>query len=158
MFILHFKPYWTNVFDNRGNCQVEHTFAAGALDVTITKIWVTRKDGQEVQFTIPSTTLRALVIDQAWTTNAFSEADWYKKLAGTRSPTQNVYIFSDGDALNYDGACTAASGGGTGRQTTVCSGTPLGLVSFGAANSGLWADAGSCNYQWGHLVQAMYVA
>ena len=156
--VCEHTPREVTVFDDRGNCHVTHTFDDSHLDLRISRVRVVRKDGVEVAFAMPSgSTLRALVITQAWS-GGFSEPNKKKKIAGSSLlPEENLYMINDHDASNYDESGCPAAGTGTGWQTDACAGTPFGLVSFGLQNHGLWADAGACNYEYGFLVQAMFV-
>lgn len=161
------------VFNDAGNCAAFHTFGSHVLNVPLSEIRVICVSGLEYTFTASAgdltlgTTLAALVA-QSWN-GGIGESDLYKHLAGSSPDTlagngNNLYLFDDHDCSNGDVAgCPAAGSSGSGRQTSVCPGTPNGLVSLGRGqpSNGLWGDLGTCNYkssgEWGVVVREMYI-
>jgi len=149
------------VFNDDANCAVFHSFSDAILDLTIGEIRVVRVDNTEHTFAIsPPNTLRYLVVTQPWV-GPIGETDMYKHLAGTGTQMDNLYLFDDHDVTNTNLPVSCPTAGtGYGRQTSVCPGTPKGLVSMGAHNlATLWGDGGECNYQVDktYVIREMYV-
>ena len=147
-------------FDNRGQCHVDQVVSDSTMDTNIGRITVQAVDGSQRSYDVSgSPTLRTIVF-QDWHGVA-GENDRYKLIAdsGTGDLRDNLYMFGDGDAANYDpGGCPAALME-NGAPQVVCPGTPSGLLSLGHHATNLAGDFGECNYRsdWGWVVRAMWI-
>ena len=149
-------------FDNRGQCNVAQVVPAALLAKPIRSIRVERVDGGTASWDVLTFegTLGEMLDVGHWHGVA-GETDQFKLLAGESShPNQNLYVFNDNDAANYDadGCAAAAMPFGT-PQISGCAGTPHGLFSMGHHQTDLAGDYGECNYRgdWGWVVKAMWL-
>ena len=156
------SPLEEVAFDNRGQCNVAQVVPAALLAKPIRSIRVERVDGGTASWDVLTFegTLGEMLDVGHWHGVA-GETDQFKLLAGESShPNQNLYVFNDNDAANYDadGCAAAAMPFGT-PQISGCAGTPHGLFSMGHHQTDLAGDYGECNYRgdWGWVVKAMWL-
>ena len=122
-------------------------------------IRVVRVDGQVVSYDM-SGTLRSL-LHQDWHGVA-GENDQYKLLAegpNADNVDDDLFMFGDGDAANYDVPGCPAAAMGYGQPQITCPGTPRGLVSMAHHATDLAGDYGECNYRpdWGWVIKSLYI-
>jgi len=151
-------------FDNTKQCDVNHVISTKVLEMKVSKLRVVRVDGRSFSFAVKGT-LKS-ILHQNWHGVA-GENDKYKTIGlGPESTmaADDLFMFDDGDAGNYDlKGCPAAGGAGYSRQSTKCKGTPKGLMSMAhpstTTKGSLKGDYGECNYRpdWGWVVRALLV-
>lgn len=114
-------------FDSRGGCAHDQHIANDIMTMDITKIRVITVDGSSHEWPVVESNLESL-LHQEWAGTA-GEDDRYKLIAGDPAgdPTQNLYLFDDGDSLNYAGAevCPAAEMSGSRQETCPGESSPV---------------------------------
>ena len=140
-------------------CHVDQNVADSVLDLEMQSLRVLRVDGGMFSYDV-SGTLRS-ILEQDWHGVA-GENDQYKLIAeGPEAGLVNddLYMFGDGDAANYDADGCPAAAMTFGQPQLTCPGTPNGLLSMAHHPTDLAGDYGECNYRpdWGWVIQALWV-
>ena len=153
-----------------GQCHIDQTIADSVLDLEIQSVRVQRVDGGIFSYNRfdndnnrhleMGTTLRA-ILQQEWHGVA-GENDQYKLIANGPEDglvNDDLYMFGDGDAANYDADGCPAAAMGFGQPQLTCPGTPNGLLSMAHHATDLAGDYGECNYRpdWGWVIKSLYI-
>ena len=154
-----------------GQCHIDQNIPDNVLDMPMSSLRVVRVDGGTFSYDRfdndnnrhldrVGDTLRS-ILAQDWHGVA-GENDQFKLIAeGPEDGLVNddLYVFGDGDAANYDADGCPAAAMGFGQPQITCPGTPRGLMSMAHHATNLAGDYGECNYRpdWGWVIKSLYI-